>query len=622
MRRSGFVLLLLFVLAGCAAKQSEVPDQDNDQTPALPEVRKVTFEGNEQFSAGVLRKMMASKPRSFFTPWKRGEPYNRPTLDADLKRLQKYYFDRGYLNTKVAIANVEQDEEKNAVEIVIAIDEGPPTRVKDVRIVGHTPPELPSEKQLRAELALRAGEPITKANFDRSQAQLIELMQDLGYARARVTPRTEVDVDVHEAVVIFALDPGALTPLGAIAISGQERVKTRAIRRQLHIQSGDIYSKEKLDKTSDAIFGMGMFLSATPLKTNLDAADEPLEIDIKVRERKPRTFEIQLGYSSVEGPRVRLAWTHRNLFRGAEQLTLEGRTSFIRQEAKATLRFPYFLARRTSLTQSLTVRNDYLLSDALEVIDPQPDFDLFSVAATSRIDRGLGDHWTASVGLDLSHNDFYNINAEAETEESTEDNFLVVQFAELIYNTRDDFLNPTRGFLLRGRLDYSTTYLLSDVNFAKFEWEGRHYLSIWRTIFATRLVLGAIQPYGVTQTDEIPRNVRFFAGGPGSIRGFLLNRVGPLDSDDDPIGGSSLIEGSAELRFPISGQLEGALFVDFGNVYAEPFTYRLSDLRYAAGPGVRYITPIGPIRLDVGMVIDPRSNEDAFRVDFSIGQAF
>ena len=623
MRRSGFTLLILLLLVGCAARQSEIQDQANNQAVSLPEVRKVTFEGNEQFSASVLRKTMASKPRPFFPPWKRGEPYNRPTLDADLKRLQKYYFDRGFLNTQVTIANVEQDEEKNAVKITIAIEEGPQTKVKTVRIVGHTPDELPSETQILSDLALRAGDPITKANFDRSQAQLVKMMQDLGYARARVTPRTEVDFDAHEAVVTFALDPEALTPFGAITISGQERVKERAIRRQLYIKPGDLYSAEKLDKTEDAIYGMGMFRSVTPLKTNLEVEDAPLEIDIKVQERQPRTFESQAGYSSVEGPRLRLAWTHRNIFRGAEQLTLEGKGSFIGQEAKATLHFPYFLALRTGFTQTLSVRNDSLLSDALGVIDPQPAYDLFSITAISRIDRELGDYWTASVGLDVSYNDFYNIDTSEDTEANTEDNFLVIQFAELTYNTRNDPLDPTRGFWLRGRLDNASTALLSDVSFAKLELEGRHYLPIWwRMIFATRLLLGSIQPYGSTQTDEIPSNVRFYAGGPGSVRGFQLNRLGPIDSDDNPVGGASLIEGSAEVRFPIVSQLWGALFLDFGNVFSDPFTYRLDDLRYAAGPGVRYMTPIGPIRFDVGFVINPRSNEDFARVEFSIGQAF
>ncbi len=326
----------------------------------------------------------------------------------------------------------------------------------------------------------------------------------------------------------------------------------------------------------------------------------------------------------MAGPRFRAAWTHRKFFRGAEQLSLEAKGSFIGQETKATLHFPYFLAQRTRFTQAFTARNDHLLSDTLGVIDPQPDFDLFSLILDSRIDRELGDYLTVGVGLDLSYNDFYNVNADAETEESTEDNLLMIQFAELTYNTSDDdFLNPTQGLLLRGRLEHSSTGFLSDVNFTKFEVEGRHYLPIWwRMILATRLLLGTIQPYGATDSAEIPRNVRFFAGGPGSVRGFRLNRLGPLDSDDDPVGGNSLVEGNAELRFPIIGQLWGALFLDFGNVFSEPFTYRFNDLRYAVGRGIRYITPIGPIRLDVGFVIDPRSNEDAARLEFSIGQAF
>jgi outer membrane protein assembly complex protein YaeT len=616
-------MILMFV--GCSARQPELQDQAQGQAPELPEVRKVTFEGNNQFSAGTLRNVIASKPRPFFPPWKKGEPYNRPTLEADLKRIQKYYFDRGFLNTEVTIDNVEENEETNTVDINLAIEEGEPTRVKTVRIVGHVPPELPPEEQLINDLALREGQHITKEAFDRSQAQLNKMMQDQGYARARVVPQTEVDFDTHEAVVTFELYPGELTPFGEIAISGEELVKERAIRRQLYIKPGDLYSAEKLQKSEEAIYDMGMFRSVTPVKTNLDAeADDPLEIDVKVQEHKPRTVEIQAGVSTVEGGRFRLAWTHRNFFGGSERLTLEGVGTFIYQEARATLRFPYFLAKRTSFTQSLSIRNDYLLSDALRVIDPQPAYDLFSVGVISRVDREFSAYWTASIGLDMSYNDFYNVDEGSATDESTKDNRLIIQFVEVAYNTsNDDFLNPTRGVLLRGRLDHSSTALLSDVNFAKFELEGRHYLPIWwDMIFATRLVLGSIQPYGDTESEAIPRNVRFFAGGPGSVRGFRLNRLGPLDANDDPLGGNSLIEGSVELRFPIVGQIRGAVFLDFGNVFPEPFTYKLDDLRYAAGPGIRYMTPIGPIRIDIGFIIDPRSNEDPYRLEFSIGQAF
>ncbi len=621
MRWSSFLLLILLILAGCASRQAEV--QDDDQALALPEVRKVTFQGNETFGAGALRKAIASKPRPWFPPWKRGETYNKPTLEADLKRLRKYYFDRGFLEAKASIEDIVEDDEKNTREITIAIEEGPPTLVQTVRIVGHVPPGLPPEGKILADLALRPGARLTKADFNLSQAQLAVLMQDAGYARARVVPQTEVDFDAHTAVVTLALYPGELTPFGDITISGREGVKERAIRRQLRFKPGETYSAEKLTKTSDAIYGIGMFRSVTPRGTNFEAADEPLDIEIVVQERKPRTLEASIGFSTVAGPRFRLAWTHWNFFRGGEQLTLEGIGSFIAQEAKATLRLPFFFARRTSFSQTLSVLNEYLFSDTLGIIDPQPDFDLFKVSAVSRIERELGEIWTAAIGLDISYNDYYSVDADAETEEGTDDSLLVIQFAELTYNTSNDFLNPTRGLLLRASLNHSTTSLLSDVNFAKFRLEGRHYLPIWwRMIFATRLVLGSIEPYGKTGTAEIPRDQRFFAGGPGSVRGFRINRLGPLDEDDDPVGGNSLIEGSAELRFPIVGQLWGALFVDFGNVFPKSFTFHFDDLRYAVGPGIRYMTPIGPIRLDLGFIVDPRSNEDTARLEFSIGQAF
>ena len=137
---------------------------------------------------------------------------------------------------------------------------------------------------------------------------------------------------------------------------------------------------------------------------------------------------------------------------------------------------------------------------------------------------------------------------------------------------------------------------------------------------ATRLRIGGIERYGGTNT--IPSNVRFFAGGPGSVRGYGLNRLGPSDVNGKPIGGNSLLEGSVELRHRFQGNFGVAMFVDFGNVFSTSFTYRLNDLRFAVGPGIRYHSPIGPIRADFGFIIDRRDEEDLGRFEFSIGQAF
>jgi outer membrane translocation and assembly module TamA len=175
--------------------------------------------------------------------------------------------------------------------------------------------------------------------------------------------------------------------------------------------------------------------------------------------------------------------------------------------------------------------------------------------------------------------------------------------------------------VLSGELDHSTTALISTESFFKLLLEGRHYYALWeKVILASRLTVGGIQPYA--GSDSVPSNVRFFAGGPGSIRGYGPKRVGPLDSQGRPIGGDSLLVGSVEVRFPITGDLGGVVFVDAGNVYSGSPAYDLGDLRVGVGPGIRYNTPIGPFRLDFGVAVNPRSGDPFGRLDFSIGQAF
>ena len=151
--------------------------------------------------------------------------------------------------------------------------------------------------------------------------------------------------------------------------------------------------------------------------------------------------------------------------------------------------------------------------------------------------------------------------------------------------------------------------------------DARHYFPVWRrSTLAAQLKVGAIKPYN--NTGAIPSNVRFFAGGPGSVRGYAINRLGPLDSSDNPIGGNSLLEGSAEFRFPVVGSVIGNAFVDFGNVFQPTFTYRLDDLKYSVGAGLGYNTPIGPLRFEVAIAIDPDDKDITSPFIFSIGHAF
>jgi outer membrane protein insertion porin family/translocation and assembly module TamA len=598
----------------------------------FPEVTSITFTGNTHFGSGTLRKAMGTKQRPLFPPWRRGEPYNPPTLDADLLRLKKFYFDRGFLEATVRLESVTEDPERRVVRIVIAIDEGLPTQVTSVSLDGALPETLPATPKLLEELPLQPQEHLNKEDFDGSKSLLLTRLHDAGYARAQVTPQTEVDPEQHTAAVTFTLEPGAPTVFGRITIQGEQQVEEQAIRRQLTIREGQRTSDKALAASADAIYNLGMFQAVTPRALNPEAADAPLDIEFDLVERKPHSIQFGIGYSTTEGFRADAQWIHRNLFRGAQQLTLFARLASIEQKGEVRLHLPYFLAQRTTFTQTLFVRNEQErgVSPGGSFFgvegEAQPAFDLFSYGAESRVEHRFTEHVSGIVGVNFSNNDFSNVDPtslSAFEQDIAKDNILLIQFAEALWNTSNNLLNPTRGFLLRGRIEHSTTALVSDVSFVKLLLEARHYLPLWwHLILATRLKVGGIEPYG--DTTEVPFNVRFFAGGPGSVRGFQLNRLGPLNLDGDPIGGMSLIEGSVELRFPLPF-LEGlgaVLFVDFGNVFRAPFTYHLNELRYAVGPGLRYNTPVGPFRLDVGFIVDRRPGEEFGRVEFSIGQAF
>jgi outer membrane protein assembly complex protein YaeT len=601
-----------------------------EDTQVFPEVRQITFQGNSHFSSGTLRKLMATKQRPLLPPWRRGEPYNPPTLEADLLRLRKHYFDHGFLETNVRVDELQEDTERQTVRIVLAIDEGSRTLVTAIAIEGTIPPALPPAATLLEALPLRPQQPLNKEDFDRSKALLLTRLHNAGYARAQVVPRTEVDSEQHTASVTFTLVPGSETVFGHIAIQGEQQVEEQAIRHQLRIHEGQRTSDKALATSADAIYSLGMFQAVTPRALNSEAADEPLDVAFEVIERKPHGLQFGIGYSSTEGFRTQVEWTHRNLFGGAQQLILSTRYSSIEQRGAVTLRLPYFLAARTSFTQTLFARNEqevgFNKGGGIFGVsgEAQPAFDLFSVGTESRVEHRFTETLSGVVGLNFSYNDFSNVNQAALTtaeQEIAQDNTLFVQFMEVQHNTSDSLLNPTRGTVWRGRIDHSTTALISDVSFVKLVLEARHYVPLsQRLLLATRLKLGGIEPYGAS--TEVPFNVRFFAGGPGSVRGFQLNRLGPLNTDGDPIGGMSLIEGSAELRFPLFGDFGAVLFVDFGNVFASSFTYRLGDLRYAVGPGLRYNTPVGPLRLDLGVIVDRRPGEDFGRLEFSIGQAF
>lgn len=296
---AGFMLL---AVSGCASRQAKPPGEVFDV--GLPEVKRVSFTGNEQFSAFRLRRAMAIQGRPLLRPWELGERLDPDILDADMLRLRKFYFDRGFLNASATATEINEDRETNTVNVEIAIIEGPETIVETVRIAGTVPPELPPENQLLTELPLRPGDRLSKQAFDQSVSKLREHLENIGYARADVIPDTQIDMQTHQASIRFTLDPGIRRTFGRLSIRGAEQVPEHVIERMMTFREGETFSRQSVAESRNNVFDLGMFRGVTPRALNLDETDEPVDLEFKVQERKPRTIEFGIGISSVESMRL------------------------------------------------------------------------------------------------------------------------------------------------------------------------------------------------------------------------------------------------------------------------------------------------------------------------------
>jgi outer membrane translocation and assembly module TamA len=190
--------------------------------------------------------------------------------------------------------------------------------------------------------------------------------------------------------------------------------------------------------------------------------------------------------------------------------------------------------------------------------------------------------------------------------------------------TEDNLADPHRGGLLSWTGEFAPNFLGSNLEFIRNVVEARHYYAPWdgtNFVLAGRLRFGFIQP--IQATEQIPIFYRFFAGGYDSVRGYRLDYLGPRNLTGQPLGGEALMDGSLEARIPIYKEIRGVAFMDFGNVFFNIPDFNLGQLKYAAGVGLRYMTPIGPVGIDIGFPLNPISeHKDNYHINFSIGQAF
>lgn len=624
-----------------------------------------------------------------------------PTLlERDLERIERYYRARGYYEAKVSAARVVTVDEHH-VRVELRVEEGVPVRiVGDVRMYGIE--RLPFDAALAAERVrtLRPGDRFDEAAYASAKANIVGALADLGYAFAKITGTASVDISRHEARVSFKVEPGQRAVYGPVRITGLKDVPEGPVRQNLDLAEGKPYSRSEVEDARAALVNLGVFANVD-VRQDLSRPESGIvPVTVTVQEAPLRTLRLGGGMrlDVLEwSSNLTVGWEHRNFFGGMRRFTLETKPGVVfyptrmdnfeaprdvlpRSRVRAELRQPSFFEGRTTGFVSLEFNVYPVLFPGLgeaqnaneNVIGYQ------EVKTRAGVERAFFGHhlyvtpsynWQANFPFAyIGTNPLRNVH---------------VSYPELstVLDFRDDPIEPHRGLFLSNTVQVAGHIFGGDTSDVKEQPELRTYVPISKKVtFATRATVGFLFPsnYGSTlsrpppgasapaeEQDAWRRDQQlllfraFYSGGPNSNRGYPFRGVGPQGvlgyllpstaacegstnpppSCFRPLGGLTLWEASAEVRFPVFGPLRAALFVDASDVVREVAVIRFTYPHLSPGIGLRYVTPVGPIRLDVGyripyaqeVGVETIAEQEATRstvfglpiaVHFGLGEAF
>jgi outer membrane protein insertion porin family len=627
--------LVLFIFAGLLVQQGYAQDTDERE----PIVWTVSFEGNESYSGVVLREIIATQSPSFIQKITRRTGdfvLNEMDLRRDQVRLRRYYERRGYHNISVQY-EVSSKKKEWKKSIIFKIDENAPLIIESTSVVIETEDDREEILQSREfERAIenhefRSGKNYQTIRMPDVEGRFLGALENLGYAWPELEIRSDIDSLANSVNVEIVAKTGPKTYFENILVDGELSVPERIVVRHTGIDPGDMYTGDILQQAQRQLFGHHLIRFAT-ISIPEQERDSTLNIQIRVREHPLRSVQATVGFGREELLRGQLSWQHRNINGRAHRFGVSGRASFIEQRLGNDYLIPYIFNAKSSNVSSIFGLHKL-----------EPSFELFQAGFNNSFIYQARRNVTGSATYEFTINEEMSRDQDVALPDSIT-NYNISSLSFSGYYSQGLSREP-RGWVIQPFVELSGTFGEASFKFQKLSLDVRRYTPITNSLtFAARVNSGVIF---YTQPDSLPGNIRFFSGGTNSVRGWNRQTLGPqrpsFDDDGDfsgyvPIGGRAMVAFNAELRQQLTGFIPNlglAAFLDGGQVWRAVDRVGERPIQFGAGGGIRYQSPIGPVRVDVAYKLNPTNEDlniyngedfgsawDKIGIHFSIGQAF
>jgi outer membrane protein insertion porin family len=624
-------------------------------------VRRIQFVGNDHLTDDDLLGFMRTHPTSIMSLVSSNDTFKRDFFEEDTLRIQALYYDRGYLNVQVAPPRIEITADRQQIDITVPIQEGPRFKIGRLRVIeqnesGQDVDPLGGRRVVREKIETDPGEWFSRTKLTEGIERITRHYRDAGYAKAEVTPDTELDLEKRLVHLTVGIRRGPECHIERIEIQGNDKTRDKVLRREVIITEGEKYSQTKLEYSKERMTALGYFE-----RVDMSEADgsEPdgLVITYEVKERPTGTFQVGAGFSSIEQFIVTAQVDQQNLFGHGQSLSLQAQVSGIRQLVQLQFVEPYLgstfwsvSADASYTSNNFSAYNTRQAGGGLAFGHPIFDRNLRLSLRYSADQTKIGAATGGVFGLGATSNaPGALVQQQAALANAQRGGFTSALRLSLTYDIRDNRMFPTKGVYASLSGEVADPYLGSQRTYVRYRYFGRFYYPLfWGMVFRLNTEAGLI-------TSRLPKGVplyeRFFLGGILSVRGFPYNDLGPiaaLPATIDPgagnsrlrIGGNVMLRTNAEIEFPIvqAVGIKGVVFFDMGNVWNLEATYcqlpqyypgnnthqlcGYNNLRYSAGFGLRWFSPMGPLRFEWGIPLNRMPGEQKIRFDFTIGQFF